>query len=128
MRALIEEWMQRSSELAIKKLALNDCSWADNRDNHQNGFYVPKALFDHGFFPRAMVRREDKLHIHDVVFPTLWLPSGEIKKSRLVHYTNKGVSADVKLTPWGAAEFLDSIYADNPRLLTCPRKIRTGQN
>lgn len=96
MRALIEEWMQRSSQLAIKKLARNDCSWADNRDNHQNGFYVPKVLFEHCFFPRTMVRREAKPHIHDVFFPTLWLPSGEIKESRLVHYTNKG--AEVQLT------------------------------
>ncbi|PLZ02038.1 EcoRII [Burkholderia sp. WAC0059] len=88
-RENIEQWMRQSRCIAIKKLARNDCQWADSRDSHQNGFYVPRALMDGEFFPPTH-QRTDKRHIWETTLPTLWISFGETRRSRLVRYTNKG--------------------------------------
>ena len=49
-----------------------------------------RAIIEYNFLPRVSARRSDKPHILDANVQTLWLRSGEIKESRLVHYTNKG--------------------------------------
>ena len=91
-RETIEEWMRRSTHLAIKKLARNDCQWADSRDSHQNGAFIPRGLMEANYFPPT-VQRTDKPHIWDVYFDTLWIASGERKRSRLARYTLKGGEA-----------------------------------
>lgn len=83
-----------SKSIWIKKLSTNDRSWADSRENsHQNGFYVPRAVRESGFFPPLVALNRDKPHIYEVRIATEWLGSDLERKSRIVHYSNKGHEA-----------------------------------
>lgn len=83
-------WAAKSRQLFIKKLARNDCSWADDPSKHQSGFYVPSEIRLSGFFPELKNVNLDKPHIFESPLPTFWPTSGEIKQSNLKHYSNKG--------------------------------------
>lgn len=100
----IQEWIGKSRRLLIKKLARNDYRWADSSKNgHQNGPYIPREIRDSDFFPPLENINKEKTHIYEAHFHTLWPATGEIKRSRLVHYSNKG--AELHLTRVPKSEF-----------------------
>ena len=87
----IQEWVGKGRQLLIKKLSRNDCGWADGSENgHQNGVYIPRAIRESDFFPQLKNINQDKPHIFESQFKTLWPTTGEIKASNLKHYSNKG--------------------------------------
>jgi len=86
----IRKWIDRSESIFIKKLARNDCSWADDSRKHQSGFFIPANIVKTGFFPPLKNTNPKKPHIFDVEYMTLWPASGEVKKSTIKHYSNKG--------------------------------------
>lgn len=86
----IAAWIARSERIFVKKLSRNDCSWADHPGSHQSGIYIPSAIQESGFFPELENTNPDKPHVYDTFFETLWPASGEIRQSRLKHYSNKG--------------------------------------
>lgn len=98
----IQSWIAKSSRILIKKLARNDCGWADSAKNgHQNGVYIPREINDAGFFPQVRNTNPDKPHILDTLFATFWPSTGEAKLSSLKHYTNKGAEMQFTRVPRG---------------------------
>lgn len=95
----IAAWIGRSKTLLIKKLARNDCSWADDRKNgHQNGFFIPREIAESPFFPKLVNKNPEKPHILERTYPTLWPSSGETKLSTIKYYSlrNPGVPGKEK--------------------------------
>lgn len=86
----IAAWITRSEQVFVKKLSRNDCSWADLPGSHQSGIYIPSAIQESGFFPELENTNPKKPHVYDTFFETLWPASGEVRQSRLKHYSNKG--------------------------------------
>lgn len=87
----IREWIEKSAKVLIKKLSRNDCGWADGASfGHQNGVYIPRDIRESNFFPALQNINSDKAHIFEAALPTLWPSTGEIKSSKLKHYSNKG--------------------------------------
>lgn len=86
----IQKWVGESDYIFIKKLARNDCSWADGSGLHQSGIYIPREIREAGFFPALTSNNPDKPHIFDARFLTFWPATGETKRSALKHYSNKG--------------------------------------
>lgn len=80
----------KSTRLFVKKLSRNDTSWADNSGLHQAGFYIPREIRESGFFPPLTASNPDKPHIFRAACPSLWPQTGELKRSNLSHYSNKG--------------------------------------
>lgn len=99
----IQEWIGKSSKLFVKKLSRNDCSWADDPGNHQNGFYVPREIRTSGFFPFLKNENLAKPHILMAKFGTFWPATGEFKQSTLRHFSNK--SSEMHLTRVPKEEF-----------------------
>lgn len=98
----IQEWIGKSRQLLIKKLSRNDCSWADSPDNgHQNGPYIPRDIREADFFPLLENINQLKPHIYETHFKTIWPTTGEIKTSRLAHYSNKGSELQFTRVPHG---------------------------
>lgn len=79
-----------SQRLLVKKLARNDCSWADDPGKHQYGIYIPQKIRESGFFPPLTNTNPEKPHIFEVQFQTMWSATGEVRNSSLKHYSNKG--------------------------------------
>jgi len=98
----IQRWINQSTSLFIKKLSRNDCGWADGI-GHQNGPYVPAPIMEAGYFPALHNINSAKPHILELPLPTLWPATGEMKSSRLAHYSNKG--NEVHLTGVPKSEF-----------------------
>ncbi|QSX74610.1 hypothetical protein HIV01_015740 [Lysobacter arenosi] len=92
-------WLGKSQTVWIKKLSRNDCSWADDRDKHQAGFYVPHDIRAAGFFPALSNVNADKSHIFEALIQTVWPETGELKLSRVVHYSNKGPETHLTRLP-----------------------------
>jgi len=87
----LQDWFDGSSQLFIKKLSRNDCSWAENPENgHQAGVYIPCEIRQSAFFPQLQNLNPEKPHIFEAQLPTIWPSSGETKRSNLKHYSNKG--------------------------------------
>lgn len=86
----VQEWMERSSKLLIKKLSRHDCSWADEPSKHQCGVCIPYEIRKSGFFPELKNLNAEKPHILESPLPTIWPTSGEAKKSNLKHSSNNG--------------------------------------
>ena len=101
----LTEWINRSERFIVKRLARNDCSWADDSGKHQRGVYIPKELQEAGFFPEVRNTNSGKPHILDARFPTWWPASGERRNSALKHYTKKGREFHFTRVP--AEEFSD---------------------
>lgn len=98
----IQEWIGKSRQLLIKKLARNDCGWADSSENgHQNGVYIPRSIRESEFFPQLKNINQEKPHIFESKFKTLWPATGEIKLSNLKHYSNKGTEMHFTGVPKG---------------------------
>lgn len=96
----IQSWIAKSSRVLIKKLARNDCAWADGAENgHQNGVYIPREIREAGFFPPLDNTNYAKPHIFDALFQTFWPATGEGKTSRLTHYSNKGTEMHFTRVP-----------------------------
>ena len=89
--SLIEQILQNCPKIAIKKLSNNDRKWADGpKTNHQNGPYIPIDLREDSFFPHLSNATTSAEHIYDCRIQTYWVRTGEVKRSRLVNYSNKG--------------------------------------
>jgi hypothetical protein len=96
----IREWMAKSTRLLLKKLSQNDCGWADGPENgHQNGAYIPREIRESDFFPALRNINSLKPHIFETRFGTLWPQTGEVKESRLTHYSNKGTEMHFTRVP-----------------------------
>lgn len=100
---LLEQLIEKSSAILIKKLANNDRDWADNPRKHQAGVYIPVQERDSGFFPPLDVKPRPEgggviLHIH---FPTVWRQvSDEVRKdTHLVNYRSKGEETHMTRVP-----------------------------
>lgn len=86
----ISAWFKRSQQIFIKKLARNDTSWADSAENgHQNGFFIPRPIVEADFFPALKNTNPDKPHIFDVEYPTFWPASGEVRTSKIKHFSKR---------------------------------------
>lgn len=96
----IQNWVGKSSTVFIKKLARNDCAWADSAENgHQNGVYIPREIRESDFFPPLQNSNSDKPHIFDARFWTVWPATGEAQHSALKHYSNKGTEMHFTRVP-----------------------------
>lgn len=98
-QAELQEWIDRSTRLFVKKLSINDRSWADDSSKHQNGFYVPDEVRASGFFPELMNKNTAKPHILMAEIDTFWPATGESKNSRLRHFSNKGKEMHLTRVP-----------------------------
>lgn len=84
----ISAWLQRSERVFIKKLSRNDTSWADSPENgHQNGFFIPRPIAESDFFPPLKNSNPEKPHIFDTEYPTFWPASGEVRISKIKHFS-----------------------------------------
>lgn len=102
----IQSWIAKSSRVLVKKLARNDCGWADGPENgHQNGVYIPTEIREAGFFPPLLSTNPVKPHILGTRFETVWPSTGETRCSALHHYTNK--PAEMHFTRVPREEFSD---------------------
>jgi hypothetical protein len=83
--------LERSNEILIKKMSLNDWEWTIKKNKHQNGPLIPKEYRDSDFFPeRALVEREPgEADIWLATFNILWPQTGEVKLASLRHFTSK---------------------------------------
>jgi hypothetical protein len=89
--SLIEQILETCPKIAIKKLSNNDRKWADGPEHgHQNGPYIPIDLREGSFFPHLSNATSSAEHIYESFIQTCWVRTGEVKKSRLVNYSNKG--------------------------------------
>lgn len=95
----LQEWIDRSNKLFVKKLSTNDQSWADDSSKHQNGFYVPDEVRTSGFFPELRNENAAKRHILMAEIDTFWPATGESKNSRLRHFSNKGTEMHLTRVP-----------------------------
>lgn len=103
---LIKQLVDTSRMIAVKKLSRNDRSWAEadlkrkngDKKSNQGGPYIPFEIRQDEFFP-CLSARVDKPHILEAFIETCWLRTGEIRKSRLVHYSNKGKECHLTRVP-----------------------------
>lgn len=87
---LCKNLISDTEKLFIKKLSKNDCSWADDPNKHQNGFFIPITVMNSDFFPKLKNKNVEKPHILEESITTFWPMMGELKQSNLKHYSNKG--------------------------------------
>jgi hypothetical protein len=86
---LMEQFVQKSQQLLLKKLSRNDTSWAMPGGSNQSGFYVPRDIRESGFFPR-LEGRDDLPHIQEAECPSYWPQINEVRDDSLIRYfTNK---------------------------------------
>jgi hypothetical protein len=96
----ISAWLQRSERLFIKKLSRNDTSWADGPENgHQNGFFIPRPIAESDFFPPLKNSNPEKPHIFDTEYPTFWPASGEVRISKIKHFSLRNPGNKEKAKP-----------------------------
>lgn len=102
---LLADLLTRADRVLVKKLSNNDRDWAQKANKHQAGVYMPPAQRDGGFFPPlAGIERgqADADPIRETWFETIWPQVGEVKRSRLVHYTSKGAETHMTRLPKAA--------------------------
>lgn len=102
----IQALVQESHSLFVKKLSRNDTSWADSRDKHQAGFYIPRPIREQGFFPPLAAVNPAKPHIYTAEVHVLWPQTGETTLSSMRHYSNKGPETHFTRLPKGLFESL----------------------
>jgi len=83
----ISSWINSSERIFIKKLSRNDTSWADDSSKHQNGFFIPREVAESGYFPKLSNSNPEKPHIYDTEYSTFWPASGEVKFSKIKHFS-----------------------------------------
>lgn len=93
--SLLEDILNTSDRVFVKKLSNNDRDWAYLINKHQAGVYIPPEQRDSGFFPTLHTKDRSSsgpgtAAIHEAFFRTEWPQCGEAFESRLVHYTSKG--------------------------------------
>ncbi|TWI11986.1 type II restriction endonuclease [Aerolutibacter ruishenii] len=91
----IQALVPESESLFIKKLSRNDTSWTSGGSN-QAGFYVPRPIRDAEFLPTLKADNPAKPHIFHAEVGILWPQTGEITRSQIRHFSNKG--AEVHIT------------------------------
>ena len=99
---LLESILDDSREIFVKKLSVNDRDWSWRKDKHQNGVYILRPERDSGFFPllASKVREQAGSHeIRETFFDIAWPAIGEVKRTRLVHYTGKGQETHLTRLP-----------------------------
>lgn len=100
---LLIRLIDRADRILVKKLSNNDRDWARFANKHQAGIYIPHEHRDGGFFPALEVKaRKDPSadEIREKNFKTIWPQSGgDMKHSRLVHYTSKGQETHMTRLP-----------------------------
>src|SRR5690606_13914345 len=84
----LNQLLDASDFILIKKLSNNDRDWARYPNKHQAGVYIPFEQRDSGFFPGFTSRVSDGgSEIRECYFHCEWPQSGEAaKRTRLVHY------------------------------------------
>lgn len=100
------QFLDRASQVFVKKLENNDRDWSYDQTKHQNGVYIPHAQRDSGFFPTLTLKeREDGKtnEIWEAYFLTYW-PQFEkgYRKSRLVNYRSKSEETHLTRIPKSA--------------------------
>ncbi|WP_206733375.1 type II restriction endonuclease [Luteimonas sp. YGD11-2] len=95
----IQALVNDSDQLLVKKLSRNDTSWADDRGMHQAGLYIPTELRQSGFFPPLEATNSEKPHIFVAGLDVLWPQTGEVTRSNLRHYSNKGAETHLTRLP-----------------------------
>lgn len=95
----IQALVNDSDQLLVKKLSRNDTSWADDQGKHQAGLYIPVELRDSGFFPQFEATNPAKPHIFVARLDVLWPQTGEVTRSNLRHYSNKGPETHLTRLP-----------------------------
>lgn len=99
---LLSRLLDESEALFVKKLSLNDRDWARLPNKHQAGVYVPPRERDGSFFPPLVSKERgnpEANEIREAFFPIEWPEVGEIKQTRLVHYTSKGPETHMTRLP-----------------------------
>ena len=86
----IQSLVKQTKSLFVKKLSRNDTSWADDPGKHQAGFYIPSPVREDGFFPKLFADNPEKPHIFHAECSVLWPQTGEVTRSMMRHYSNKG--------------------------------------
>lgn len=86
----IQALTQQSEVLLVKKLSRNDTSWASDTGKHQAGFYIPRPIREACFFPELRAENPEKPHIFTAEVAVLWPQTGEMTRSSMRHYSNKG--------------------------------------
>ncbi len=115
----IQSLVQESDLLFVKKLSRNDTSWADDKGKHQAGFYIPRPVREHGFFPSLEALNPGKPHIYTAEVSVLWPQTGETTMSSMRHYSNKGPETHFTRLPKHLFESLTPAS-----LLLCGRLVR----
>lgn len=86
--------LESSSEIFIKRMALNDWEWTIKKNKHQNGPLIPRDERESGFFPKMELigRKPGEADIYLASFEILWPQTGEILTASFRFYTSKGES------------------------------------
>lgn len=98
---LVRELLQKAKAIYIKKLSVNDRSWARDPSKHQSGIYVSPTDRDCGFFPK-LIRKDRPVKLADILeahFKTYWPAQAVEKDSHLVNYTSKGPETHLTRVP-----------------------------
>ncbi|WP_128970297.1 type II restriction endonuclease [Bradyrhizobium tropiciagri] len=121
---LLIRLLEEAPRLLVKKLSNNDRDWAQRKNKHQGGVYIPLEQRDGGFFPPLGLkeRDEDGEPIYEAFLTTEWPQVGETKKSRLVNYTSKGEETHMTRVPRAA-------FADlSPASFLVMARLGEGEN
>lgn len=86
--------LESSSEVFVKRMALNDWEWAIKKNKHQNGPLIPRDERESGFFPKLELidRKPGEPDIYLASFEILWPQTGEPLTASFRFYTSKGES------------------------------------
>ncbi|MBP0114364.1 type II restriction endonuclease [Bradyrhizobium vignae] len=101
---LLIRLLEEAPRLLVKKLSNNDRDWAQRKNKHQGGVYIPLEQRDGGFFPPLGLKERDEEGepIYEAFLRTEWPQVGETKESRLVNYTSKGEETHMTRVPKAA--------------------------
>lgn len=83
--------LEKSDEIFIKRMALNDWEWSIKANKHQNGPLIPKGQRDSEFFPvkKLIPRPANKKAIYLAEFDIFWPQIAENLTASLRHFTSK---------------------------------------
>ncbi len=99
---LLLSLFDRADQILLKKLANNDRDWANHKNKHQGGVYIPHIQRDGGFFPTLIEKPLTKpatKPIRECIFTTVWPQCNTFRHSRLVNYTSKGQETHLTRLP-----------------------------